>query len=695
MNKHLLIGSALLVAISAFPQNGKLVKPSGIAEGKLKKVDFNEVSISQSSTLFTGPTKQIKHKYNNNANKTTAVSATMFTGAMNVFSYLYGQANPLQYNKALNAVSFLSRKSSTYTASSNSNSGTIVGLWSTNLGTTWNETCMWTSATNLGRFPSGGLYNPLGNTNINNAYMVAHGPCTDGTNWVGVYYASKPITTPGTTTPGTDMQFHNAAAPVLKKHHYTVWSNEIIDGGLVRGMGMIINDINGTTNVQYGSRGTAMLKGQFNAGAFVWSVDSFCPPVNVRTDGSRITNEYGMQAWNDAGTVGYVVILGSRAGAGPTMNGYQPIVYVTTNSGASWSLLPANDFADACAFKGVNDRLYPTNTNSNVICPNFNGSEDWDVAVDANGQLHMATMAYGHTSNHVDSLGYRNVFGSEQYSFSHTPFDHPTIYDFYTKSTGGWDYHIVDSMGTEGPSGTSGQPGYSTNPWAGATATTKMEILARIQMSRTDDGKKLFYSWTESDSSVVGLKWNIYPDINMKGYDVVAKKVTPRMNITTGVLGADQQSYFHFMSNRAAGTSSACVTIPYTIAYNATNQGANPVDDYYLSGVQVCPSSFSINPMSPKGCALGIETKETVNYEVMNFPNPADHATTIVVALKEASNFEVVIYNSIGQLIDTYKVNGQMGSNEINVDLNNFKSGIYFYNVKVGSSVVTKKLVVQ
>ncbi len=691
MKKHLLIGTALLVATGAFSQNSARVKPSGIAEIKSRKVDFSETSFSQSSTIFTGPTKQIKHKVN--ANKIAA--ATIFTGAMNVFSYLYAQSKPLQYNKALNAVSFLSRKSTTYTPSSNNNSGAIVALYSTNLGTTWNETCMWTNATNLGRFPSGGIYNPPGNTNINNAYMVAHGPCTDGTGWVGVYYASKPITTPGTTTPGADQQFHDANAPILKKHHYTLWSNRIIDGGLVRGMGMIINDINGTTNITYGPRGTAMLKGMFNAGAFVWSVDSFCPPVNVRSDGSRITNEYGMQAWNDNGTVGYVVVLGSRSGTGPTMNGFQPIVYVTTNSGTTWSLLPANDFADPCQFKGVNDRMYSLGSTS-VVCANFNGSEDWDVAVDANGQLHIATMAYGHYSNHVDSLNYRNTFTTEQYSYSHTPFDHPTIYDFYTKPSGGWDYHIVDSMGTEGPSGTSGQPGYNTNPWAGASATSKMELLARIQMSRTDDGAKLFYSWTESDSTVVGLKWNIYPDINMKGYDVNAKMVTPRMNITSGVTGADQQAYFHFMSSTAVGASSSCVTIPYTITYNATNNGVAAVDTYYLDGIQVCPSNFSVTPMSPKmACVTSVQNNNSVNYQVMSFPNPADKATTIVVGLQEASNFEVALYSPIGQLVDTYKMNGQVGSNEINIDLSNLSSGIYFYNVKVGASVVTKKLVVQ
>ena len=112
MKKHLLIGTALLVATSAFSQSSKLVKPTGIIEVKTRKVDFSEPA--QSSASFTGPTNQIKQKINPNPNKVAGITA--FTKTGNIFSYLYATSKPLQYNKALNAMSFLSRKSSTYTA---------------------------------------------------------------------------------------------------------------------------------------------------------------------------------------------------------------------------------------------------------------------------------------------------------------------------------------------------------------------------------------------------------------------------------------------------------------------------------------------------------------------------------------------------------------------------------------------------
>lgn len=704
MKKHLLFGTALFIAASSFSQNTR-VKPSGVLDAPFINTEVPEPTASPiNSSSFVGPVKKARPAVNANA-KTSAVTVLNFTGAMNVLGYLLSTQKPLHYTKGINAVSFVSRKTTTYTASSNSNSGTIVGLWSTNMGSTWDETCIWSNATNLARYPQGIIYNPSGNTNVNSAYIVGIGPYTSSAGgWGGTtnghWYASKQITTPGNTTSGADQQSSAYQGGFLKSHYMNRNSISAIEGGMIRSLGNIVNDPAGTTNATFGLRGILMSKGVFNAGAFVWSVDTFKPPVNSRTDGSLLLGTSSpIQAWDETGTVGYVITLGSRLSqtvsanhVGP-MGGHQPIVYKTTNSGASWSLLPANDFADPIQFKGVYDRMYPLNTNTNVIVANFTGSEGIDAVVDMNGQLHIATMNYGHYYNHVDSLGYQYVFGTEQYSYGETgPFEYPIIYDFYTKPTGGWDYHMVDSMGTEGPGSTSGSPGYSSNQWTSSSA--KYTSDARIQMSRSADGSKLFYSWTESDSTFTGVKWNMYPDLKMKGYDLTTNKVSGRVNITSGVIGADQQAYWHFMSSKSA-TNGSCQDIPFTISYNATNNGDIQVDTYYLGGVSLCNSSYLYNPMSPKGVGAGIANNTAAAYEVNNFPNPADKATTIMVSLKEASHFEVTLYNSIGQLMDTYKMNGQTGNNEINVDLSNFKSGIYFYNVKVGGSVVTKKLVVQ
>jgi hypothetical protein len=705
MKKHLLIGSALLAAISAYPQSGKMVKPSGIIENTPKKV-YTEASASQhQTTVINGPVKKSLKAVNGNAKVSSAI--TRFTGSMNVFGYLVSQSRPLQYNGSLNAVSMITRKDGTYTASSNSNSGTIVGHYSTNMGGTWNETCLFTDGTNLGRYPNGGIYNPLGNTNITSAYIIGTGPQVATAPWVGNYYANKPITVPGTTTPGTDVQkMLNASLPAtMRKHHFSRYAFTAIDGGLVRSMANVLNDPDGTTYAAIAYRGAAMVKGTFNAGSFVWGIDSFIPATTMNSGGYKNLNGVPLQAWDESGVVGYVVMLGSRADGtlsatrvGPT-GGFQPIVYKTTNSGASWSLLPGNDFADMACFTAVNDRTYPVQglATSTLIVANFQNSEGWDAVVDANGQLHIGSMIVGHTSNHVDSLGYRSVFGTEQYNYAETgPFNYPVFYDFYTYAAGGWGYHMIDSMGTEGPSGTSGQPGYSSNQWSDGSGA-KMDQDARFQMSRSIDGTKIFYTWTESDTNITGVKWNMFPDLKVKGYDVVTKMMTDRLDVTNADANLTQSAYYHYTSNKAA-VSAGTYTIPTTLTKNATLDGSINTDTYFNDNAVFASSSFSITAMAPKsGCTVtAISNQTAYNYEVSAYPNPANQQTTVVVRLKEkASNIEVTILNSVGQLVNTYHVNGQLGVNEVNVNLSNLSAGVYFYNVKVENASVTKKLIVQ
>jgi hypothetical protein len=97
--------------------------------------------------------------------------------------------------------------------------------------------------------------------------------------------------------------------------------------------------------------------------------------------------------------------------------------------------------------------------------------------------------------------------------------------------------------------------------------------------------------------------------------------------------------------------------------------------------------------MRPTG--INDNVNESITYDVINYPNPASGLTTISVVLKQASDFDVTVYNAIGQAIQTIKVNGQNGANNVNLDLSNLSAGIYIYTVKVGASSVTKKLIVE
>jgi hypothetical protein len=170
----------------------------------------------------------------------------------------------------------------------------------------------------------------------------------------------------------------------------------------------------------------------------------------------------------------------------------------------------------------------------------------------------------------------------------------------------------------------------------------------------------------------------------MKGYDITLDKVTTRVNVTGGVTNADQASYFHFMSDHSILTNSITGTneIPFTVSSNGANDGNSQITHFYVKGASFNQADFSHNPIRP----LGVKTiaNNTPNYDVMCYPNPANGSATISVKMIEASEFELNVYSTVGQLIQSMKINGQVGQNNVNLDLTKLSSGVYiFYKLEL------------
>lgn len=79
---------------------------------------------------------------------------------------------------------------------------------------------------------------------------------------------------------------------------------------------------------------------------------------------------------------------------------------------------------------------------------------------------------------------------------------------------------------------------------------------------------------------------------------------------------------------------------------------------------------------------------------LQNFPNPFNPSTTISFSIPEVSFVSLKVFNSLGEEIET------LVSNELNIgnykydwNAENLTSGIYFYTLKAGSFVETKKMI--
>ncbi|HKJ80657.1 MAG TPA: T9SS type A sorting domain-containing protein, partial [Ignavibacteriaceae bacterium] len=78
-----------------------------------------------------------------------------------------------------------------------------------------------------------------------------------------------------------------------------------------------------------------------------------------------------------------------------------------------------------------------------------------------------------------------------------------------------------------------------------------------------------------------------------------------------------------------------------------------------------------------------------------NYPNPFNPSTTIKFSIAKEGNVTLNVYNVMGQLVKSVVNNAYMSQGEHNyiVNMDNFASGVYFYTLRQGSNIITKKMV--
>lgn len=78
-----------------------------------------------------------------------------------------------------------------------------------------------------------------------------------------------------------------------------------------------------------------------------------------------------------------------------------------------------------------------------------------------------------------------------------------------------------------------------------------------------------------------------------------------------------------------------------------------------------------------------------------NAPNPFSNTTTIELYSKDYSNYEFVIADLMGKIVHKETINAVVGLNTIEVDASSYESGMYFYRIRNGQDVLTKKMIIQ
>ncbi len=372
-------------------------------------------------------------------------------------------------------------------------------------------------------------------------------------------------------------------------------------------------------------------------------------------------------AWSQDGKTGYVIFFGNLDSANYAYDyeSLQPIVYKSTDHGATWNMMPMFNFN---SIPSLVQYIRPTIDNPAVKLPmwDINGDSgyypghDVDATVDTNGNLHIfGAIAPGALSN-PDSGGYQynTVASGGRY-----------IYDVYTTTaTGGWKATFIDSL--KAPMGA---PGALTE-WA--NASPPIGFGARIQASRTKGGSKVFCTWVDD---FLGDYAMVNPDIVTAEIDVATNKVTGPTQITN-----DADNYF-LMVGDIAYANGGCWNIPSTVVVDNTagSMGTTPIQYYYVQGVCAVDGVNEV-----KNNASGFSVSQ-------NFPNPFTKLTSFNVNLEESSTVSVDVYNMVGQKVWSMSPE-RMEPGTHTVTLNGvFSAGVYFYQVMANGFAVTHKMIVE
>lgn len=584
--------------------------------------------------------------------------------SVNLYTLLVEMSTCLAANQNLNTIMFTCRDD--HFTNANKIPCNIISSFRVNPDTIWTPINITSADTRGDRYPSGVIYNPTGNTDPKQAYSVITGPITSGVTtgftWIGNYFGSGRLD-------NTNLNIQNISKTTYMQDMVRNGLTACDDGMIhVLGFDSIKSDTFKFTNV-------VMNNGSFNSGtnSFNWSHVKIKPKVYKKI----VSNGNYNNVWSQDGSIGYVYFFGVDSVNIP--NSYYPIVYESTDKGATWNEL---DYFDFSTLTQITSRISPIHNNSSQAIPLIDGTEA-SAVVDSTGNLHIFAVIKGSYTNNVDSIGYYYVSNvvKDPLDASVKPQIDQKIFDLYTKGDGTWGAQFIDSLHSQTVTATDAlnsniESGASTVGWD-----------HRLQASRTATGGRIFLTWTDDDTLNTKDVANVKPNLIVYGLNLYTG-LSVEKNFTLNVPYFDSQMLFDYAGNVTLNSGSQ-YTIPITFAkLNTTGNPADVIDNYFLDGVTINENDFITN-------VKNISNKNLISVS-QNYPNPFRGSTSINFYLPKSNTVSLEVRNLLGQKV--YEIPAEYestGNHTLRLNTTNLQPGIYFYTFRANQFSVTKKMVIE
>lgn len=494
---------------------------------------------------------------------TAQCTSTISLGtSANMLTKAKNNSNVVAADKDLNTIIFIRRNDP---GTSGGSSGHLSYDISTNAGASWtnNQGPVNPTLTKQARYPNVAIYNPAGNTNPNNAYLNYLAPTINTSGaWSGLVSGVRQLSGTGNT------ETYSQPAP----------TNQVV-GSLVKGAPGVFWATDFTFNGTQFTGGLLVYKGVWNGSTINWSLNQqFNPSYNLAFNGNPHLGEISI-AFDPTGMKGWVCVTAHLSSASSYYR-YLPVFYKTTDGGNTWSGPIVVDLSQfSCITGGVGAGNTP-----GVYYAN-------DLAVDIYGHPHLnITVGIGNNAYDIASNQWHHMFD-------------------ITQKYGAWTAYDLANVNAEVATifpGSNGSNVYQTT---------------QPQVSRSADGTKVFFSWTDNSQYPLGLP-NMAPQFFARGFDVVQNKWTPVRDFTSCSASASGEIFFPHMAAEALEPTSN--TYKLAVVYGLMDNGDpdatasfNFLDNVTFSNSDFTISQPDLNPLSVSpGSLIPICSGNSANLQV-------------------------------------------------------------------------------
>jgi hypothetical protein len=174
----------------------------------------------------------------------------------------------------------------------------------------------------------------------------------------------------------------------------------------------------------------------------------------------------------------------------------------------------------------------------------------------------------------------------------------------------------------------------------------------------------------KSGENEITLKWIENSTIE-DGY-IIERKQSPQTSFTVlDTLKGSGNEYIDNKANQAQAYTYRTKAYKDSVESDYSNEASLTVTDVQVE--QGIPARYSIS---------------------QNYPNPFNPTTKIIFALPQRSFTKLIMYDLLGREAQIL-INKELeaGYHEMNINGNNFPSGVYFYRIQSGAFIQTKKMI--